>query len=403
MERICLHNGVVYTGITKKSSSSVLIEDGQVANVLSDRRFRQLPHADSYHVIDLQGLNVAPGLIDTHIHGIGGYGTEDLSGESIQGMSRILPSFGVTSFCPTIYPMSLQDMDRAIKAVVGEIGRECGASILGIHMEGPFISQEKLGVQRGEFVQPVDSSLLEHLWEVSEGNIISMTVAPEVKRMRELALNAAKKGILLQVGHSNASYEQMVEGIEAGILHATHFFNAMRSLHHRDPGVVGAILIHPELSCEVIPDGRHLHPAIISFLIREKGTSKIVLVSDSLKPTAQKHPPFYANHEEVYLKDGVFYTVEDDTIAGSSLTLNQGVHFLTDLDISLQEALKMASLNPARTVRRDHICGSLLPGRRADLIVFDQSMHIYMTFVGGRLVHEQPLPSSPHSTLGAEP
>ncbi len=394
MDKICLHNGVVYTGITRKSSSSVLIEDGLASNVLSDKRFRQLPDADSYHLIDLQGLGVAPGLIDTHIHGIGGYGTEDLSAEAIAGMSRVLPSFGVTSFCPTIYPMAPDDMDKAIRSVVEVIGQESGASILGIHMEGPFISKEKLGAQRSEFVQPVDSAVLDHLWEVSEGNIISMTVAPEIKHMRELALNAARKGILLQVGHSNASYEQMVEGIEAGILHATHFFNAMRSLHHRDPGVVGAILIHPELSCEVIPDGRHLHPAIISFLIKEKGTSKVILVSDGLKPTAQSHPPFFANNEEVYHKEGVFYRRSDDTIAGSSLTLNQGVKFITELDISLQEALKMASLNPARTVRRDHLCGSLLPGRRADLIVFDESMNIYMTFVGGKVVFEKPFPSS---------
>ncbi len=393
LNRICLHNGVVYTGITKKGNSSVLVENGKVANVLSDRRFLDLPDHDTYQIIDVQGLGISPGLIDSHIHGIGGYGTEDLSSDSIAGMCRTLPRFGVTSFCPTIYPMAPDEMDKAISAVVEVIGNEPGANILGIHMEGPFISKEKLGVQRSEYVQPVDIGLLEHLWEVSKGNIISMTVAPEIKRMRELALNAARKGIILQVGHSNATYGQMVEGIEAGILHTTHFFNAMRSLHHRDPGVVGAILIHPEVSCEVIPDGRHLHPAIISFLIKEKGTSKVILVSDGLKPTEQQAPPYFANNEEVEFRDGIFYRLNDGTIAGSSLTLNIGVYNITEMDNSMQDALKMATLNPARTLERDHLCGSLLPGRRADLIVFDKQMKIYKTFIQGKEVYSQPFPT----------
>lgn len=398
MKKICLHNGMVYTGITKKGNSSVLFEHGVITNVLSDRRFLQMPDASSYEILDVQGLGIAPGLIDSHIHGIGGFGTEDLSEDSIAGMSEILPRFGVTSFCPTIYPMAPEDMDQAITSVVKVIGKEPGAHVLGIHMEGPFISKEKLGVQRGEYVLPVDISVLEHLWEVSRGTIISMTVAPEVRGMRELALNAARKGIVLQVGHSNANYNQMVEGIEAGILHTTHFFNAMRSLHHRDPGVVGAILIHPEVSCEVIPDGRHLHPAIISFLIKEKGTSKVVLVSDGLRPTAQKTPPFFANHEEVEIRDGVFYRTKDGTIAGSSLTLNTGVFNITEMDVSLQDALKMASLNPARTLERDHLCGSLLPGRRADLIVFDRQMKIYKTFIRGAEVYSRPFPASKETT-----
>jgi len=391
-QKLCLYNGVVCTGITKKSSSSVLIEGGEIANVLSDARFDKLPDSSDYTIIDVQGLMISPGLIDSHIHGIGGYGTEDLSADSIAGMSRKLPEYGVTSFCPTLYPMARDDLDKAITAVVENIGSEPGAKILGIHMEGPFISKEKLGVQRGEFVHPVDQEYFEHLWEISRGNIITMTVAPELKNMRGLALDAIRKGIILQAGHSNATYEQMVEGIEAGILHSTHFFNAMRTLHQRDPGVVGAILIHPEISCEVIPDGRHLHRAIITFLIKEKGTSKIVLVSDGLKPAGQEKPPFFANNEEVEYDDGIFYRKSDGTIAGSSLTLNKAVKNVADMDIPLHEALTMASLNTARTLNRDNICGSLLPGRRADVIVFDQQMQIYRTFVGGKELYSRPFP-----------
>ncbi len=395
MKRFCLHNGVVYTGITKKSRSSVLVEDGKVANVLSDRRFLDLEDRDSYTVINVNGLGIAPGLIDSHLHGLHGFGSEDASPQAILGMSKALPSYGVTGFTPTIYPMEPGEMDQAVTAVVEAMGHEEGAKIIGIHMEGPFLSREKLGVQRNDFVKPVNKEIFDHLWRVSRGKIVSMTVAPELKHMRELALLAARKGIVLQAGHSNATYEQMVEGIEAGILHTTHFFNAMRSLHHRDPGVVGAILIHPEVTCEIIPDGQHLHPAIITFLIREKGTSRIVLVSDSLRPTGQREGPLYANHEEVYLDEGVFKRTSDGTIAGSSLTLNLGIRNLHEMDIPLHESLKMASLNPARTLRIDHDFGSLLPGRRADIIVFDEEMTIYRTYVMGKEVFSRPFPLTP--------
>jgi len=386
--KICLYNGTVFTGITRIERCSVLMENGRIENVLSNRRFQELPDKDTYDVADVNGLNISSGLIDTHIHGIHGYGTEDCSVDSILGMSAHLPAYGVTSFIPTIYPMAHDDMDRAIRAVRESMGKEKGARILGIHMEGPFISSEKLGVQNPEFVQPVDLSLFEHFWEVSEGKIITMTVAPELKHMRELALAAVKKGITLQAGHSNATYEQMVEGIEAGILHSTHFFNAMRSLHHRDPGVVGAILIHQELSCEVIADNFHLHPAIISFLIKEKGTGGIVLVTDGLKPTGLTQPPLFANNEEVAFRDGLFYRVKDDTIAGSNLTLNKGVFNITELQIPLQEALKMANLNPARILNIETRYGSLLPEREADVIVFDDEMTIMRTYIAGRVVYD---------------
>ncbi len=161
--------------------------------------------------------------------------------------------------------MTYEETLRAIRAIV-EAPREPGsAQILGMHLEGPFISREKKGIQRESCIRDVSVELLKEYWELSEGTIISMTVAPELKGMRELVLEAQKLGITLLAGHSNATYEQMVEGIEAGILHSTHFFNAMRSMHHRDPGVVGAILIHPEISCELIADGVHVHPALVSF------------------------------------------------------------------------------------------------------------------------------------------
>src|SRR5262249_5509333 len=158
----------------------------------------------------------------------------------------------------------------------------------------------------------------------------NMTVAPELRGMRELALYALSQNIVLQAGHTDATYENMVEGMQAGILHSTHFFNAMSRLHHRDPGAVGAILIHPDLSCEIIADGHHVHPELVKLLVRDKPTSKIVLVTDALKPTAQTEGPLFANNEEVELKDGFFKRKKDDVIAGSALTMLAGVKNLAE-------------------------------------------------------------------------
>jgi len=218
-------------------------------------------------------------------------------------MSKDLAQYGVTAFNPTMYPSSEDDMIHNIKEIVKAMGKESGAHIMGIHMEGPFISAEKLGVQRPETVKPVDMDLMERLWQASEGHIVNMTVAPELKGMRYLALYGLKHGIVMQAGHTNAQYQNMVEGMQAGILHSTHLFNAMSQLHHRNPGAVGAILIHSEMSCEVIADGVHIHPDLFKLLLKDKPLEKIVtppLASTFTRGNCAKTSfavPIFANSE----------------------------------------------------------------------------------------------------------
>ncbi len=385
MSSICIHNATVLSGYARMDQSAVLIEDGLIADVFSERRFERKSFSPGDTVIDAEGMYLAPGLIDTHIHGFRGYGTEDLSVDSILGMSGELSRYGVTSFCPTLYPMSEDDMVSAIRACFAAIGMERGAKVLGIHLEGPFISPLRLGVQRPEFVKAVDLDLMDRLWRAGEGHIISMTVAPELKGMRELALFCIKKGITLQAGHTDATYENMVEGMQAGIRHSTHFFNAMSRLHQRNPGAVGAILIHPELSCEIIADGHHVHPDLVRLLVRDKPDSNIVLVTDSLKPTEQSMGALFANHEEVYFNEGVFHRKADDVIAGSALTMIEGVHNLVELGIGMEVAVKMASANPARILGLAKK-GVLSPGYAADVVVFDRDFQPRICLVGGRFV-----------------
>jgi N-acetylglucosamine-6-phosphate deacetylase len=367
---------------------AVFVEDGRINDVFSERRFEQKRFNSDAAVIDVCGANIAPGFIDTHIHGFSGFGTEDLSADAIVAMSEQLGLYGVTAFCPTIYPMDEGDMMAAIRACVSAMGREPGAKVMGVHLEGPFISPARLGVQRPEFVRPVDLDLMERLYRAGSGHITNMTVAPEIKGMHELALFCIKRGILVQAGHTDATYENMIEGMQAGILHSTHFFNAMSRLHHRDPGAVGAIMIHSELSCEIIADGRHVHPDIIRLLMRDKPVSKVVLVTDSLKPTEQANCPLFANREEVYLKDDLFLRKADDVIAGSSLTMIKGIRNLVKYGIPLENSVEMASTNPSRILGLGKR-GLLVPGYEADLVVFDDSFRVLASMAGGRFLKNE--------------
>ncbi|AEF85251.1 N-acetylglucosamine-6-phosphate deacetylase [Treponema primitia ZAS-2] len=370
------------TGFAAMEHCAVLIEDGLVADVFSARRFEQKHFAPSIKTIDVQGAYIAPGFIDTHIHGFGGYGTEDGSTDSVIEMSRLLGGCGVSAFNPTLYPSEPEEMLQAVANITAAMGKEKGARIMGIHLEGPFLSPDRLGVQRPETVKTVDIPFMEKLWEAAGGHIVNMTVAPELKGMRELALFCIKKGIVLQAGHTDAKYENMVEGMQVGILHSTHLFNAMSKLDHRNPNAVGTILTHPEISCEIIADGFHVHPDLFKLLLRDKPIDKIILVTDGLKPTGQTEGPFFANGEEVVFQDGFFRRKSDGVIAGSGLTMIRGVKNLVSFGFSLEDAVKAASTNPAQVMRYKGK-GTIIPGNDADLVVFDHNFTVLASLVGG--------------------
>lgn len=385
MPQICIHNATVIAGYAQMPESAVLVEGEKIVDVFSERRFLQKHFSAGDTVIDAKGAYIVPGLIDSHIHGFAGFGTEDLSTDSILHMSEKLAPFGVSAFCPTLYPMPEEDMIAGIRAIVAAMGLEKGATILGVHLEGPFLSPARLGVQRVEFLRQVDLELMHRLYEASEGHIVNMTVAPELKGMRELALYCNKAGIVLQAGHTDATYENMIEGMQAGIRHSTHFFNAMSRLDHRNPNAVGAILIQPDLCCEIIADGKHVHPDLIRLLVRDKPDTNIVLVTDALKPTEQTEGSLVANHEEVYMSDKLFFRKSDDVIAGSSLTMVEGLKNLVHFGIPLEVAVKMASPNPARILRLPKR-GEISPGYFADMTVLSQDFTVIMSMVKGEFV-----------------
>ena len=278
-------------------------------------------------------------------------------------------------------------MIYGIRNITAAIGFEEGARVQGLHLEGPFISQARRGVQLPEYIKDVDINLMKKFIKASRGFISVMTVAPELKHMRELAIFSLKQGIVLSAGHTDATYQNMMEGMQAGILPSPHFFNAMRPLKHRDPGCVGAILLNNSLSCEIIADGFHVHPVILKFLLKEKPIERIILVTDALRPTGQTKGKLIANGEEVYLDaDNVFRRVTDDVIAGSSATLDLCLRNLIKWGVPPSDAVKTATVNPSRLLKIDGERGVLMPGAFADLNILNDKFEILETYIEGKPV-----------------
>lgn len=349
---------------------------------------------------------IIPGLIDIHLHGYGGYGGFGLSrGEGIishemiatEALSRLLPKFGVTAFLPTI-----SSNFTAISSVIGGIMRACGfdntsfvgARILGINLEGPFLNPACAGALNARGFCLPSKSLFQEWSRQSSGKLVIMTLAPELPGADEIIQASRDLGIVPAIGHSSASYEKVEESIELGLSHATHAFNAMKGFHHRSPGVVGALLLRPELTAELIADGFHLHWAAIKLLLLAKGWEKIILVSDSIPwgglPDGRYR--LYGTEDEfITIREGKC-TLPDGRLAGSLLTIKEGVmKMVSEIQIPLNQALAMASINPAKVLNLDREIGSLEVGKSADFVVIDEYFRIYLTVVGGRVAYNSGL------------
>ncbi|HIV98697.1 MAG TPA: N-acetylglucosamine-6-phosphate deacetylase [Candidatus Ornithospirochaeta avicola] len=317
------------------------------------------------------GTVVLPGFIDTHIHGFGGYGTEDCSAESILKMSENLIRFGITSFFPTIYTDTEEKMIRSIRAVSEAKGKEKGAEIAGIHIEGPFISPDKIGAQNPLGRKDPSAEWFLKYLEAGGGLVKAMTIAPELPGIEEVALEAKKQGVVLLMGHTNCKYAEAIHGYNSGITHATHLFNAMRGLSHREPGTVGAVLT-TDMTCEIIADGLHVNQQLTKYIFDTKTSDKVCIITDSLKPTEQEEGPFYANDVEVEIDNGLWVTKgRPELIQGSSLTMYKGFMNALNWGCSVYDASKMTSTTPARIYDLKNR-GKIEIGYKADLVLLDE-------------------------------
>ncbi len=346
----------------KKFKASILTANGKIKKIIKGGIS---PKAQ--RIIDLKNNILTAPFVDTHIHGSYGFGVDCKNKDALLKLSLELKKQGVYAFCPTVFTMPLKQTVAVLENFAPSIGKEKGAKIIGFHLEGPFISEHKLGFMRKEDVQKISLKTLQKLWKAANGKIVSMTVAPEVKNLKTLVNFAKKHKILLQAGHTSATYEEMLKGYNLGIKHATHLYNAMSGFHHRDLGAVGAIFYLKDFSSEIIADGIHSCPQAVQLFLKQKTPDKIFIITDALTPTGKKQG--LSNGQKVKLKNGVFVRDCDGVIAGSALTMLKAVQNLIKWGYPLEYALMAASTNPAK---RFGLNLSIKTGREANFIILDK-------------------------------
>jgi len=347
------------------------IEDGKIKNV-----GERLSYTPEDMAVDCEGYTVVPGFVDVHIHGCNGADTCDGTREAIDTMARFLIQKGVTSFCPTTMTTDREIIESALLAAKEcmESPVEDGARVVGVNMEGPFISKEKKGAQRAEAILAPDIELFRHFYELSGGNVRLIDIAPEQPGGYEFA-EQAKELCAVSIAHTTAGYDEAKKSFDCGITHATHLFNAMSGLHHRDPGVVGAVFDDDRVLAELICDGLHLHPAVLRTAFRVLGDRALV-ISDSMRANGlPEGEAFDLGGQMVTVKNGKA-TLEDGTIAGSVTNLHQEIRNLVSFGIPFEQAVKAATLIPARSIGMDGEIGSIEIGKRADLVVLDEHLEI---------------------------
>ena len=347
---------------------------------------------------------IAPGFLDLHIHGAGGFDVMDDDPDALTAIERLLVRHGVTSYLPTTVTAPLDITLRALERLAIAIeAREtecatlrdassarssaqlassfCRAQPLGIHLEGPFISHARRGVHPPQDLLPPSLATFERLWQAARGRIRMLTFAPELDGAMELIAAAAARGVCVSLGHSDADFATTERAISAGARHATHTFNAMRPLAHRDPGIAGSILTNDSVTADLIADGIHLDPAIVKLIARSKGTERTVLITDAISATGMPDGRYRLGSIEVEVKNGSCESA--GRLAGSVLTMDQAVRNLAKFaEWKLAEAAASASRNPARVLGSNNK-GVLAPGADADFLVLDSEGRVTRTFIGG--------------------
>jgi N-acetylglucosamine-6-phosphate deacetylase len=385
-----VENGTILTPNRTIEGGSIVIEDGKIAEIL---RRDSLPSEKQRSASKLDAKNriIIPGMIDIHTHGLNCGSALDSNIESIRKMSVSFPHHGVTGFLPTTVAEPkemLVETAKAVAKIISEGAPLEGAEVLGLNLEGPFISKTKSGAQPLSFIRDPSFEEFDEICEASGRNVKLITLAPELKGSLEFIRKAKAKGVTIAAGHSNATYEEMIAGIEAGITHASHTFNAMREFKHRDPGMLAAILTRDEVTAELIADGVHVQEGAMSLLIKAKGVGKVVVVSDSMPLAGMPDGKYDLMGLGIEMKNGVL-TLPGGQLAGSAATLEKSLLVMTaKLGIPLSDAVKMTSTNPAHVVGVDRSKGSIEIGKDADLVILNKKdLSVHATIIKGQVAH----------------
>lgn len=354
----------------------IQIENGKIAVCGPN-----LPRKDEDTAVDAAGYTIIPGFVDVHIHGCGGVDTCDGAPEAIQTMARFLLAHGVTSFCPTTMTVDRPTIEKALLAAKSVYDNPIpdGAKVAGVNMEGPFISAARKGAQNEADIVPPDFPLFKELFDLSGGIVRLIDVAAEQPGGEDF-VKKAKELCRVSIAHTTADYDQAKSAFDWGVTHATHLFNAMSGLHHRNPGVVGAVFDDERVRGELICDGLHIHPAVLKAAFTLLG-DRALIVSDSMRANGMAEgTAFELGGQMVTVRNGKA-TLDDGTIAGSVTNLHQEVKNLVSYGVPLAQAVKSATLIPAIQIGMDKEIGSIEPGKAADLVVLDKDMKIASVWI----------------------
>jgi N-acetylglucosamine-6-phosphate deacetylase len=374
--------GTVITPSEEIADGLVTIEGGKISHV--GRWTEDQPE----RILDFSGSYVAPGFVDIHVHGGDGHSAMDPDG--IRGLSEFLVRGGVTSYLPTTHTAPHERIMEAVEGIGrGVRGGVSGAIPLGIHMEGPYINPEMCGAQNADHVRPPDIGEIAGVYEASGGNLRVVTLAPEMEGGLDTIRWLASKGVVPAAGHTEATHDEMVDAIDAGLSHASHLFNQMRGFHHREPGAAGAALADDRVTVELVSDGFHLHPATLRIASRLKGPGKTALVSDSIPPTGLPEGEYDFGGRRITVSGGRS-TLDSERLAGSTITLGDAVRNMVRLaGSSVREAVEMASTTPARIAGASGCKGRLAPGMDADITILDGDLSPVLTMVAGDIVYRR--------------
>ncbi len=386
-EQLTITGPTVYLEHAVLPAGTITIDHEHVSDIQPKKIKVKKPHItlpETWHLI--------PGMIDVHMHGAAGADFMDATPKALATISKALPQEGITSFVPatmTVEPPGIETALRNANTYCSQ-AHTTGAEILGINLEGPFVAPIKAGAHNAEYSQEPNIKAIKRWQELAPDLIKLVTIAPELPGSQKVIEYLTKNNIVASIGHSNATYAEAEAAIAAGAKHATHLFNAMHAIHHREPGIAIAALLNPQIVVEVIADGVHLHPAMLQLVMKLKGPTGIVLVTDSVRAKHLGDGSYNLGGQKVIVKKGVA-RLEDGTLAGCTLSMDQALrNIIKFTDCSLADAVHMATTNPAKQIGVFDTKGSIAVGKDADLVVLDEKLHVRMTIVKGKIVFNSP-------------
>jgi N-acetylglucosamine-6-phosphate deacetylase len=386
MATILYYANILTPAETIPAGSIVISDEGKIDYVGSMEAAPQAPGKR----FDLRGLFIVPGFIDIHVHGGKGINFDSMQnpGEELRAYSEWVVSCGVTGYlCSLAAPDSNSLVDMVRRTVAAMKAGVPGAEPLGIHLEGPFINKEKKGAFNPNWLRPPSVDEATAVLAAGAGWIRQITLAPELPDAGAIAALYRREGVVVSMGHTNSDYATASAALKGNYTHVTHTFNAQSGFHHREPGAFGAIMASDQVTAELIADTVHSHPGAMKILVRCLGTDRIALITDAMAGAGLPDGTYELVGHTVYVKDG-HATHADGTIASSTAFMNQCVRNMNQVvGVSLAEAVKMASLVPARAMGFADRLGSISPGKDANLTAIDENANVRLTFVQGRLVY----------------